>query len=242
MARLRRSRLYARDIDSKPAELHRLRPETMAAFLEQMDSRYGGVVPLAGRSRLQRRRPACPARRSSGQALEREGRDDAQLHVPVAGVPAMTVTSQGTLAASSRCRAARSSVVSSDIAAHRRVVVDHRGHDGQVLAMIEELDHPGLARPVDHRAGGDLPEPARRVGRVTARADRVGVRMAVQPQHHVGEPVQQGQQVGRAEQRLAVRPGVPAAGVVSVSVPWWENRITSRSSWPVWTSVPSGPR
>jgi len=45
MARLRRSRLYARDIDSKPAELHRPRPETMAAFLEQMGARYSGVVP-----------------------------------------------------------------------------------------------------------------------------------------------------------------------------------------------------
>ena len=45
MARLRRSRLYARDIDSKPADLHRPRAETMTAFLEQMDARYGGVVP-----------------------------------------------------------------------------------------------------------------------------------------------------------------------------------------------------
>ena len=44
MARLRRSRLYARDIDSKPADLHRPRPETMTAFLEQMDARYGGVA------------------------------------------------------------------------------------------------------------------------------------------------------------------------------------------------------
>ena len=44
MARLRRSRLYARDIDSRPAELHRPRPETMTAFLEQMDARYGGVA------------------------------------------------------------------------------------------------------------------------------------------------------------------------------------------------------
>ena len=49
MARLRRSRLYARDIDSRPAELHRPRPETMTAFLEQMDARYGGVASwLAG--------------------------------------------------------------------------------------------------------------------------------------------------------------------------------------------------
>ena len=45
MARLRRSRLYARDIDSKPAELHRPKPGTMTAFLEQMDARYGGVLP-----------------------------------------------------------------------------------------------------------------------------------------------------------------------------------------------------
>jgi len=43
MARLRRSRLYARDINSKPANLHRPRAETMMAFLEQMDARYGGV-------------------------------------------------------------------------------------------------------------------------------------------------------------------------------------------------------
>jgi protein-tyrosine phosphatase len=42
--RLRRSPTYARDIDSLPAEAHRARPETMSAFLEQMDSRYGGVA------------------------------------------------------------------------------------------------------------------------------------------------------------------------------------------------------
>jgi protein-tyrosine phosphatase len=41
--RLRRSPTYARDIDSKPVEDHRARPETMAAFLEQMNARYGGV-------------------------------------------------------------------------------------------------------------------------------------------------------------------------------------------------------
>jgi protein tyrosine/serine phosphatase len=44
LARLRRSRTYARDIDSKPAAAHRVRPETMVAFLEQMGSRYGGVA------------------------------------------------------------------------------------------------------------------------------------------------------------------------------------------------------
>jgi protein-tyrosine phosphatase len=49
LARLRRSPTYARDIDSKPADSHRPRPETMAAFLEQMDSGHGGVVRwLAG--------------------------------------------------------------------------------------------------------------------------------------------------------------------------------------------------
>ncbi len=42
--RLRRSPTYARDIDSVPAEAHRPRAETMAVFLEQMDSRYGGVT------------------------------------------------------------------------------------------------------------------------------------------------------------------------------------------------------
>jgi protein tyrosine/serine phosphatase len=44
MARLRRSRPYAADVDSKPADLQRPRAETMAAFLEQMDARYGGVA------------------------------------------------------------------------------------------------------------------------------------------------------------------------------------------------------
>ena len=42
--RLRRSSTYARDIDSLPAEAHRARPETMTAFLQQMESRYGGVA------------------------------------------------------------------------------------------------------------------------------------------------------------------------------------------------------
>jgi protein tyrosine/serine phosphatase len=43
LGRLRRSPTYAKDIDSIPAEAHRARPETMAAFLEQVDARYGGV-------------------------------------------------------------------------------------------------------------------------------------------------------------------------------------------------------
>jgi protein-tyrosine phosphatase len=44
MARLRRSRLYSRDVSSKPADLQPPRAETMAVFLEQMDARYGGVA------------------------------------------------------------------------------------------------------------------------------------------------------------------------------------------------------
>ena len=44
VARLRRSRTYARDIDSKPVTAHRVRAETMAAFLEQMAARYDGVT------------------------------------------------------------------------------------------------------------------------------------------------------------------------------------------------------
>ncbi len=43
LGRLRRSRTYARDLDSQPATAHLARPETMEAFLQQMDSRYGGV-------------------------------------------------------------------------------------------------------------------------------------------------------------------------------------------------------
>ena len=43
ISRLRRSRTYAPDIDSKPAASHQVRPETMAAFLEQMQARYGGA-------------------------------------------------------------------------------------------------------------------------------------------------------------------------------------------------------
>ena len=44
LGRLRRSRTYARDIDRQPAVPHLARAETMAAFLEQMDARHGGVV------------------------------------------------------------------------------------------------------------------------------------------------------------------------------------------------------
>ena len=49
LARLRASPTYQADIDSRPPEDHRPRPGTMAAFLDQVDSRYGGVLGwLAG--------------------------------------------------------------------------------------------------------------------------------------------------------------------------------------------------
>jgi protein tyrosine/serine phosphatase len=44
LARLRRSRIYATDVDSKPASSHRPRRETMAAFLDQLESRFGGAA------------------------------------------------------------------------------------------------------------------------------------------------------------------------------------------------------
>jgi len=47
--RLRRSPIYAADINSVPAEEHRPRPQTMTAFLEQVRVRYGGAARwLAG--------------------------------------------------------------------------------------------------------------------------------------------------------------------------------------------------
>ena len=47
--RLRRSPTYAADINSRPAEQHRPRPQTMTSFLEQVRARYGGVTRwLAG--------------------------------------------------------------------------------------------------------------------------------------------------------------------------------------------------
>ena len=49
IARLSRSATYQADITSRPAEAHRPRAETMSAFLEQLDARYGGTVAwLAG--------------------------------------------------------------------------------------------------------------------------------------------------------------------------------------------------
>ena len=43
LERLRRSRTYADDINSKPAQEHAPRAATMTAFLEQVGARYGGI-------------------------------------------------------------------------------------------------------------------------------------------------------------------------------------------------------
>jgi protein tyrosine/serine phosphatase len=43
LRRLRRSPTYASDLDGKPDESHQPRPETMAAFLQELESRYGGA-------------------------------------------------------------------------------------------------------------------------------------------------------------------------------------------------------
>jgi hypothetical protein len=83
IARLRRSPTYAPDIDSKPSDSHRVRPETMAAFLEQMGARHGGAARwladhgfspedlrlLRAKLRDQARRPASAAR-----PVSRDGR------------------------------------------------------------------------------------------------------------------------------------------------------------------------
>jgi protein-tyrosine phosphatase len=41
--RLRRSRTYAKDLSERPVQAHLPRAETMRAFLEQLDVRYGGL-------------------------------------------------------------------------------------------------------------------------------------------------------------------------------------------------------
>lgn len=43
IGRLRRSKTYADDINSRPVRAHLPRPETMWAFLEQLEVRYGGL-------------------------------------------------------------------------------------------------------------------------------------------------------------------------------------------------------
>lgn len=48
--RLRSSPTYAGNIDSVPEDHHRPRAETMEAFLEQVDKRYGGVPNVLGKN------------------------------------------------------------------------------------------------------------------------------------------------------------------------------------------------
>ncbi|NKQ57252.1 tyrosine-protein phosphatase [Amycolatopsis sp. K13G38] len=45
LARLRASPTYARDLEKRPDDDNRPRAETMAHFLEQVDTRHGGVLP-----------------------------------------------------------------------------------------------------------------------------------------------------------------------------------------------------
>jgi protein tyrosine/serine phosphatase len=44
IARLRRTRIYAEDMTTRPADAHLPRAATMRAFLEQLDARYGGAA------------------------------------------------------------------------------------------------------------------------------------------------------------------------------------------------------
>jgi protein-tyrosine phosphatase len=44
LARLRRTPIYAPDVNSKPASAHMPRPETMTAFLEELEARHGGAA------------------------------------------------------------------------------------------------------------------------------------------------------------------------------------------------------
>src|ERR1700722_13484081 len=43
--RLARSKMYGGDVSTRPVRAHEARAETMQAFLEQLDARYGGVPP-----------------------------------------------------------------------------------------------------------------------------------------------------------------------------------------------------
>ena len=113
MARLRRSRLYSRDVNSKPADLQRAsgRDDGGVPRADGRAVRRGRVV--ADRSRPVSRRPGRAAGQAPGRRLSGNGGARRSSTLRSAALPAMTETSQGTLAASSRCRAARSSEVAS---------------------------------------------------------------------------------------------------------------------------------
>jgi hypothetical protein len=130
------------------------------------------------------------ARLPAGHAVQRERHGQPELGVPVAD-PA----GPGGVGADERHVRGQFPVQRGEVVAglhrprghraERCVVVDHRAEDRQVPAGIDDLDQPRLARPVHDRARGDLPEAACRVVRVVAGAHRVGVRVPVQPEHHV---------------------------------------------------------
>src|SRR6266849_5743058 len=82
----------------------------------------------------------------------------------------------------------------------RPVVVDHRARDRQqVVAGLEHLDQARLAGPVDDRARGHLPEPAPIAAGIDPRPDRVGMDVAVEPQHHVARSVHHLEQLVRID-------------------------------------------
>jgi hypothetical protein len=91
-------------------------------------------------------------------------------------------------------------------------VVGHGADDGQVLASVHEFDQPCLAGPVHDGTRCDLPEPTCRIAWVAPAADGVGVRVPVQPQDDVAEPVQEGKQIVLPEKGLPARAGVPGIG------------------------------
>ena len=114
IARLRRSRLYARDVNQQasPAAAAAGRDDGGVPRADGRALRRGGVV--ADRSRHVRRRPGRAAGQAPGRRLSGKGGARRSSTFRSVAAPVMTLTSQGTLAASSRCRAARSSEVSSD--------------------------------------------------------------------------------------------------------------------------------
>ena len=67
LGRLIRSRTYEGDLKGSAIDRHRPRPETMKAFLSQVQARYGGVVPWLAGHGFGARGPAAAARQAPGE-------------------------------------------------------------------------------------------------------------------------------------------------------------------------------
>ena len=92
------------------------------------------------------------------------------------------------------------------------VVVDHRAADRQLpVSGLEDLDQARLARPVDQRTCGHLPETALSA-LARSSGDPVVVRMAIQPEDDVAEAQEQLDQLARV--LLATRIGQAVKAVV----------------------------